>query len=84
MVEDSAYAAFVHRIMRSFIRRAGTDPESLPLLAAVARDADNAVWVAARACHDGGYSYAEIADRLGVTRQAVHQRIARQRELDAG
>ena len=82
MVEDGAYAAFVARIMRAFTARASTDPETLPLMAQVHRDAETALWRAATACHDGGYSYAEIAARLGVSKQYVHQRISRQRELD--
>jgi len=79
VVEDAEYAAFARRVMRSLGKRASGDPESLPLLAAVATDADAALTRAVVACHDGGYSYAEIAARLGCSRQAVFQRVSRYR-----
>ncbi len=81
-VETVDYAAFVRRVLRSFTVRASADPESLALLAAVAEDARVAVNTAARNCHAVGYSYAEIAARLGCTRQSVHERIARQGDPD--
>jgi DNA-binding NarL/FixJ family response regulator len=77
--ETAEFAAFAHRIMRSLSARAGDDPEALTLLAQVAADADLALSAAVARCHDGGYSNAEIAARLGVSRQAVHQRITRYR-----
>lgn len=81
MVENSEYAQFMRRAVRAFVRRAADDPDSLPLLAAIAEELDQAVNAGILAAHEGGFSTAEIAARLGITRQAVHQRILRQRRL---
>ena len=57
-VENDEYGAFVRRVLRAYARRVG--------------DGDVAEAVKGlRAC---GYSWAEIGSRLGITRQAAHQR----------
>jgi hypothetical protein len=75
VVENDAYAAFAHRILTAYARRiASGDIESLPLLTALAADIDTAIGQAITGLHAFGYSWADIATRLGVTRQAAQQR----------
>lgn len=75
VVENDEYAAFTRRIVAAHGRRIGAgDVEGLTDLAAL----DAAVQAATRSAVTGlraaGYSWAEIGDRLGVSRQAAHQR----------
>ena len=75
VVENDAYAAFAHRILTAYARRiAGGDLESLPLLTALSADIDTAIGQAITGLRAFGYSWADIAARLGVTRQAAQQR----------
>ena len=52
------------------------EPEREAALAALSADLDAAIGDAVLGLRSGGYSWAEIASRLGVTRQAAHQRWA--------
>ena len=45
-----------------------------PTLLLLAHDIDHALTTATRGLHTAGYSWADIAARLGITRQAAHQR----------
>ena len=76
VVENDEYAAFLRRIIRAYSRRVATgDIDALTEMAAVAADFDTAIRDAVtglRASH--GYSWAEIAARLGITRQGAQQR----------
>src|SRR5262249_4757450 len=75
VVENDAYAAFAHRILTAYARRiAGGDLESLSLLTALSADIDTAIGQAITGLRAFGYSWADIAARLGVTRQAAQQR----------
>ena len=75
VVENSDFTAFGRRIIRAAGRRiAAGDVEALPDLAALSADLDAAIGNAVTGLRAGGYSWAEIASRLGVTRQAAHQR----------
>ena len=75
VVENDAYAAFAHRILTAYARRiAGGDLESLPLLTALSADIEDAIGQAITGLRAFGYSWADIAARLGVTRQAAQQR----------
>ena len=74
MVETPEYVAFVRRSIRALGRRAGEDPEALPLIADLAAELDAAMGEAARSAHAAGWSWTEIAARLGVSRQAARQR----------
>ena len=75
VVENDAYAAFAHRILTAYARRiAGGDLESLPLLTALSADIDTAIGQAITGLRAFGYSWADIAARLSVTRQAAQQR----------
>lgn len=92
MVENSEFGAFTRRIMRAFSRRAGGDVDFLPVLRDVQEEIDDLMRQAVTACRAEGYSWGEIAQRLGTTRQAAQQRygsptarpaIERQGVLDA-
>ncbi len=77
VVENSEFAAFGRRIIRAAGRRiAAGDVEALPDLAALSADLDAAITTAVTGLRAAGYSWGEIASRLGVTRQAAHQRWA--------
>jgi hypothetical protein len=74
-VESPDYAAFVRRVIRAFGRRAGEgDIDALPELAKLRDELDAAVGQAVRDLHAKGWSYAEIGNRLGVSRQNIRQR----------
>ncbi|MQA13650.1 MAG: hypothetical protein GEV09_05595 [Pseudonocardiaceae bacterium] len=73
VVENDTYAAFSRRVIAAHARRVATgDIEALPDLTALYDDLDQAV-LGLRSC---GYSWNEIATRLGITRQAAHERWA--------
>jgi len=75
VVENSAYAAFVGRAVRAYGRRIGAgDVEALADLIALSTEIDDALSLAVAGLRQGGYSWAEIAGRIGVTRQAAQQR----------
>lgn len=77
VVENSEFTAFGSRIIRAAGRRiAAGDVEALPDLAALSADLDAAIGDAVTGLRAAGYSWGEIASRLGVTRQAAHQRWA--------
>ena len=52
------------------------DVDALPALAALSAEVDTAITTAVAGLRRAGYSWGEIAARLGVTRQAAHQRWA--------
>ena len=77
VVENDEFAAFSGRILRAAGRRiAAGDVEALPALAGLAAELDGAIGEAVRGLRAVGYSWTEIAARLGMTRQAAHQRWA--------
>ncbi len=74
-VENDSYAAFLRRAVRAHGRRiAGGDVDGLAELLALAGEVEAAIRTAVVGLRQAGYSWSEIADRLGVTRQAAHQR----------
>jgi hypothetical protein len=74
-VENDDYAAFARRIVAAHGRRiAAGDVERLRDLVALAEEVDHATTVAVAGLRRVGYSWAEIANRLGITRQAAQQR----------
>lgn len=78
VTENSEYAAFARRILRAYSRRIATgDVESLTHLIGLADDINDAIQQAVNGLRTAGYSWAEIAARLGVTRQAAQQRWGR-------
>ena len=75
VVENDEFAAFARRIVRAYARRVATgDIEALADLTTLAADIEAAIRVAVIGLRNFGYSWADIALRLGVTRQAAQQR----------
>lgn len=75
VVENKEFAAFARRIIRAHARRvAAGDVEALADLVALAAQIDDAIGEAVNGLHTFGYSWAEIARPLGVTKQAAHVR----------
>jgi hypothetical protein len=78
LVENDEFAEFARRIVAAHGRRiARGDIEGLAALAALSADVDAAMHTAIAGLRAAGWSWAEIADRLGTTRQAAHQRYGR-------
>ena len=77
-VENDEYAAFTRRVLRAYGRRiAAGDIDAIADLGGLLGDVESALSRAVTGLRDNhGYSWAEIGARLGVTRQAVHQRWA--------
>jgi hypothetical protein len=61
-------------IMRSVARRDDFDVADLEHLAALKLEVDAALVIAARQLNARGFSWAEIARPLGITRQTAHER----------
>ena len=77
VVENTEFTAFGSRVIRAAGRRvAAGDVDALPALAALSVELDAAIGAAVVGLRKAGYSWSEIAARLGVTRQAAHQRWA--------
>jgi hypothetical protein len=75
VVENDEFAGFARRIIRAHGRRvAAGDVEALRDLTALSALLDGVIAGAVTGLRTHGYSWQEIADRLGVTRQAAHQR----------
>ena len=74
-VENDEYASFVRRVIRAHARRvAAGDVDALADMTGLATELDEAITQAVTGLRGAGYSWAEIATRLGVTRQAAQQR----------
>lgn len=79
--EASELEAMIRRMHRALVRRAaGGDTTALEALARLERVASSATTVALSRAHTSGggfYSWGELADVTGSTRQAVQQRVGR-------
>jgi hypothetical protein len=76
-VENAEFAAFVRRILRAYARRvAAGDVEALRSLSQLSSEVDAVTRLAVAGLREAPYSYSwsEIADRLGVTKQAAQMR----------
>jgi hypothetical protein len=74
-VENTDYTAFTRRIIRAAGRRiADGDVEGLPDLLTLTHELNTAIDTAVTGLRHHGYSWTEIATRLGITRQAAQQR----------
>ncbi|MEV0723292.1 hypothetical protein AB0I37_11015 [Micromonospora purpureochromogenes] len=76
-VETTEFDAFVRRILRAYARRvAAGDIEALRSLAVLSTEVDAVTRLAVTGLRQPPYRYSwsEIADRLGVSRQAVQMR----------
>ena len=76
VTENDDYAAFVRRAIRAYSRRvADGDIDALTGMTDLSADLDAAIGQAITALRaQYGYSWADIAGRLGITRQAAHKR----------
>jgi hypothetical protein len=77
LVENGTYAAFARRIVAAHGRRIATgDVEGLADLVRLADVVEHATRTAVAGLRACGYSWADIAAPLGITRQAAQQRWA--------
>ena len=78
-VETTEYAAMLRRMVRAYGRRlADADPTDLAAAIQLQDELSNAIGQAVAAMRDThGYSWADVAAELGVTRQAAFQRYGR-------
>jgi hypothetical protein len=75
VVENDEYAAFARRVIAAYSRRvAAGDIDAIAEMATLADHLDTAIGEAITGLRAIGYSWADIALRLGVSRQAVQQR----------
>ena len=75
IVENDEYAAFLRRVIRAYSRRvAAGDIEAITAMARLADHLEDATRQAITGLRDTGYSWADIALRLGITRQGAQQR----------
>jgi hypothetical protein len=75
VVENDEYAGFLRRVIAAYSRRVGSgDIEAITAMAALANDLDQAIGQAITGLRGYGYSWADIAARLGITRQGAQQR----------
>jgi hypothetical protein len=77
-VENDEYAAFARRVLRAYARRIATgDVDAITDLNALSGEVETALGKAVIGLRLVGYSWAEIGNRLGVTRQAAWDRWGR-------
>jgi len=75
VVENDEYALFLRRVIRAYSRRvAAGDIEAVADMTAIADEIGTAIHDAITGLRATGYSWADIALRLNVTRQAAQQR----------
>ncbi len=75
VVENDEYAAFLRRVIDAYSRRvASGDIEAITVMASLARHLEDATRQAITGLRAFGYSWADIAARLGITRQGAQQR----------
>jgi hypothetical protein len=79
VVENDDYARFVRRVITAYGRRiASGDIEGLATLVELSHQLDDVVEHAILGLRDSGFSWNDIGTRLGISRQAAHQRWADQ------
>lgn len=73
--EAAEMGAFMRRVCRAMVRRSGDgELDALVELVKTKRVLDAAIVEAGQAAHRFGYSHADIAAELGITRQAAQKR----------
>lgn len=78
--ETPEYAAMLRRLLRGYRRRVAVgDIDQLPEMAAMATEVDEMIRDSVASLIDRGYSYTDVAARLGITRQAAWQRFGRKK-----
>jgi hypothetical protein len=74
-VENDEYCAFARRVLRAYGRRiADGDIDAVIELKDLLNETEAILGRSVIGLHSLGYSWAEIGKRLGVTRQAAHER----------
>ena len=77
VVENDEYAAFLRRVIRAYSRRvAAGDVEAISTMVRLSDELEDATRQAITGLRACGYSWADIAMRLGITRQGAQQRWA--------
>ena len=75
IVENDEYAAFLRRVIDAYSRRvASGDIEAITTMVHLADQLEDATRQAINELNASGYSWADIAMRLGITRQGAQQR----------
>ena len=75
VVENDEYAAFLRRVIAAYSRRvASGDIEAITTMARLSDELEDATRQAITGLRAYGYSWADIAMRLGITRQGAQQR----------
>jgi hypothetical protein len=75
VVENDEYVAFLRRVIRAYSRRvAAGDIEAITTMANLTNHLEDATRQAITGLRAFGYSWADIALRLGITRQGAQQR----------
>jgi hypothetical protein len=75
VIENDEYALFLRRAIGAYSRRvAAGDVEAAAGMVMLADELEAATRQAIRGLHDFGYSWTEIAARLGTSRQGARQR----------
>jgi len=83
-VEDDAFAGFARRIVAAFGRRIAVgDVEDLRLLSSLSADVDTALRAAVTGLRANGFTWSQIADRLGVTKQSAQERFGTRTDRNA-
>ena len=72
--ENLAFGSAAKRFVRALAGRASRDVDALPLLRELAVYVDEQTREAVAACHAEGYSWDEIGERLGISRQSAWER----------
>lgn len=73
--DHGQFAGMMRRMVAAYQRRiADADPYDLVLLMGLRDQLDEAIAKAVTSMHETGFSWAEIAEPLGITRQAAQQR----------
>jgi hypothetical protein len=74
-VENGEYASFARRVLKAYARRvAAGDIEALRELSVFVSDVDAATRVAVAGLRRWGYSWTDIANQVGTSKQAAQQR----------
>ena len=74
-MENDEYAAFLRRVIAAYSRRvASGDIEAITPMARLSGELEDAIRQAITGLRAYGYSWADIAMRLGITRQGAQQR----------
>jgi hypothetical protein len=85
VVENDEYAAFLRRVIRAYSRRvASGDIEAITTMARLSNELEDATRQAITGLRSYGYSWADIAMRLGITRQGAQQRWGTGTHCDTG